>query len=116
MSEETREQSEDWYDHATTVAADELGPFEDLGSFLLVATADFTEEEDGYVTIHGTVRVVVTDTNTDSVLLDQEFGPVWGDEFSTLDHDRWKLAAEAAIKAAGYDLDALLASLRDDAA
>ena len=111
---ENREQSqaEDWdLDLDRTVAADELGPFR------LVATADFTEGDDGYVDIQGNVRVVVTNTDDGAVVLDQEFEPVlWGQGFTTLDHDSWKVAAESAIQAAGYDLDAILAAARGNAA
>lgn len=108
---DNRDQSQlpDWLNGDEVVAADSLGPFE------LGATADFTIGGDGYADINGKVRVRVKDTNTDTFILDEEFDPLWG-EFSTVDHDRWKLAAEAAIAEAGYDLDALLAELRENAA
>lgn len=99
-----------WHTREETLAADELGPFQ-----LAATSSDFTIGEDGYANVNGKVRVRVFDANTETFILDQEYGPVF-DEFSTLDHDYWKMQAEEAIVAAGYDIDEVLAAARGNAA
>lgn len=100
----------EWADATKAVAGDVLGPF------TLMAEAEHTVDEDGYAVISGRVRLRVKDNNTDTFILDQEFDPVFGEGFTTLDHDFWKMQAEAAIEAAGYDLQEVFEAARGNAA
>lgn len=115
MTEQSgQSQTYDWYDAETALAADELGPYR-----LVVSAPDTYLGEDGYTVVpSGKAQLVVTNSETGETLLDQEVTPVFGQEegFTTFDHDQWKVTAERAIADSGVDLDALFASLRDDAA